>query len=160
MKKKILEGILIICCLCLVGCDPKKEEDRQVDHSNTDAPQESSSSSSSSEENIEDNEYIVDMSIEEFIEKTGKEESFYVAIVQDGCGGCEAYKPVLSSFTRENKKEVYMINLTKENTEQRKKLIEGWTVEYTPTTFKITNGAVDKKLIGAQAKENLISFFK
>lgn len=163
MKKKII--FMIVCFIFVFGvtaCD-KKEEARGNTNSNTEensnlsTNKEESSTSSTSEE---ENPYVVALTSKEFFTKASNKESFYVAVVQDGCGACNAFKPIFHTLAKEEKITVYEINLTTDERSDITKLIDDWGITHTPTTLHIQNGKEKNRLIGYQTEDNIKSFMK
>lgn len=163
MKKKII--FMIVCFTIVFGITAcaKKEETERNTNSNTEENRNSSTSkeeSSTSSTNEEENPYVVALTSKEFFAKVNAKDSFYIAVVQDGCGACNAFKPIFHKLAKDEKITVYEINLTTDDREYVTKLIDDWGITHTPTTLYLQNGKEKNRLIGYQTEENMKSFIK
>jgi len=97
--------------------------------------------------------------------KINNKEPFIVAIVNDGCGYCEAYEPIMKEVSDEEGVPLYYINLAHLTSEESSLLSSSnsylrtkkWG---TPTTLFLYGDTVVDSLGGYVEKDTLVSFVK
>lgn len=103
----------------------------------------------------------------EYEEKMNTEAPFVVIIIQDGCGYCEAYEPVVEEVADEYKLPIYYINMSNLSSEEYTAL--GTSNSYfkknqgkwgTPTTLFMYGDYVVDYIGGYAEKDTLVSFVK
>ena len=137
MKKYFFITILLLISLTLLtGCNKKDENEE---------------------------EYLVQISLNELEEKVSNKESFILVITQTDCSHCKQYKPTLKEVLKEYKITAYEIDEQEFTAEEKGRLAAIANVAGTPTTVFITEGeekSTTDRLIGAVPKKNIISRFK
>ncbi len=106
-----------------------------------------------------------EITYEEYENKISEKKPFLVIIIQDGCGYCESYIPVVKEVVDEYKFPVYYLNLTNLNSEESEALSssnsylkrEKWG---TPTTLFLYGDTVVDSIGGYVEKEAFVDFIK
>lgn len=101
----------------------------------------------------------------EYEAKMAEEKPFLMVLVQDGCGYCDMYKPVVEEVSKEYGIPTYYINLTNLNQDDKDALSSSnsylkknkWG---TPTTLFMYGDVVVDYVGGYVEKEEFISFVK
>ena len=107
-----------------------------------------------------DNNLMIDLSISEFKKKINNKDSFAFIIIQTGCHYCEEFKPIVNEVIKENKIDIYSVNLTNLSAEDKNYLKSVASSDSTPTTIFITDGVEEttlNRLNGKVTKEKLVS---
>lgn len=117
----------------------------------------------SKEEGSDGKNYLVNISYEEFVKKRENKESFFFAVIQDGCPYCEAYTPKLKEVLKEYKIVGYSLNLSDLTDEERQEFQLKFKVSGTPNTIFLTEGEEVSKMqriSGNAAKTKIVSKLK
>lgn len=101
----------------------------------------------------------------EYEDKIKEKKPFLVVIVQDGCGYCDMFKPVVEEVSKEYSIPTYYMNLTNLSQEEEAALSSSnsylkkgnWG---TPTTLFIYGDIVIDSLGGYKDKDGFVSFVK
>lgn len=108
---------------------------------------------------------FTEISYAEYESKMAEQKPFLVSLVQDGCGYCDMFKPVLEEVSNEYKIPIYYINLTNLSSEENSSLASSnsylkknkWG---TPTTLFMYGDVVVDSLGGYTEKDAFVSFVK
>jgi len=108
---------------------------------------------------------FTEISYAEYEAKIAEEKPFLVSLVQDGCGYCDMFKPVLEEVSNEYKIPIYYINLSNLSSEDNSALSSSnsylkknkWG---TPTTLFMYGDVVVDSLGGYTEKDAFVSFVK
>ena len=108
---------------------------------------------------------FTEITYSEYEAKMAEEKPFLVTIVQDGCGYCDMFKPVVEEVTNEYNFPAYYINLTNLTSEESDALAgsnsylrrNNWG---TPTTLFMYGDDVIDSIGGYMEKEEFVEFVK
>lgn len=108
---------------------------------------------------------FTEITYSEYEEKLNTEAPFLVVIVQDGCGYCEQYEPVVDKVANDYALPIYYINLTNLTSTEQASLsksnkylkTEKWG---TPTTLFMYGSTVVDSIGGAASEEQFVEFVK
>lgn len=109
--------IIILCLFMFTGCDNAKKNPTQSPESNTETPVETDYES----------EYYQIIGLAEFKSLYASSDPKLIYFGSDGCSACLSFKPIAKQFAKENKVNVYFVNLdklTNEENEELGKLVE------------------------------------
>lgn len=107
--------------------------------------------------------YIINSSFEEINNKINNKDSFILYIGSAECSHCEVFKPKLEDIANENKIEVFYIDVSKLNDEEKTKLSNIVSYSGTPTTAFIVDGydpGSQTHIDGDVSKDKIIDTFK
>lgn len=108
---------------------------------------------------------FIDITYAEYEEKIDSEKPFMVVIVNDGCGYCEMYIPVIEEVVSEYKLPIYKLNLANLTNDEYNKLSnsnsylkrEKWG---TPTTLLMQGSQVIDSIGGYTEKDSVVDFIE
>ncbi len=108
---------------------------------------------------------FIDITYDEYEEKIDSEKPFMVVIVNDGCGYCEMYIPVIEEVVSEYKLPIYKLNLANLTNDEYNKLSnsnsylkrEEWG---TPTTLLMQGSQVIDSIGGYTEKDSVVDFIE
>ena len=108
---------------------------------------------------------FIDITYDEYEEKIDSEKPFMVVIVNDGCGYCEMYIPVIEEVVSEYKLPIYKLNLANLTNDEYNKLSnsnsylkrEKWG---TPTTLLMQGSQVIDSIGGYTEKDSVVDFIE
>ena len=108
---------------------------------------------------------FIDMTYTEYEEKIDSEKPFMVVFVNDGCGYCEMYIPVIEEVASEYNLPIYKLNLANITNDEYSKLMnsnsylkrEKWG---TPTTLLMQGSQVIDSIGGYTEKDSVVDFLE
>lgn len=108
---------------------------------------------------------FIDITYDEYEEKIDSEKPFMVVIVNDGCGYCEMYIPVIEEVVSEYNLPIYKLNLANITNDEYSKLMnsnsylkrEEWG---TPTTLLMQGSQVIDSIGGYTEKDSVVDFLE
>lgn len=108
---------------------------------------------------------FIDITYTEYEEKIDSEKPFMVVIVNDGCGYCEMYIPVIEEVASEYNLPIYKLNLANITNDEYSKLMnsnsylkrEKWG---TPTTLLMQGSQVIDSIGGYTEKDSVVDFLE
>ena len=108
---------------------------------------------------------FIDITYAEYEEKIDSEKPFMVVIVNNGCGYCEMYIPVIEEVVSEYKLPIYKLNLANLTNDEYNKLSnsnsylkrEKWG---TPTTLLMQGSQVIDSIGGYTEKDSVVDFLE
>lgn len=108
---------------------------------------------------------FTEISYAEYEEKLNAEAPFLVVIINDGCGYCEMYEPIVEEVAEEYNLPIYYINLANLTSEEYSALSSSNTYLKknqwgTPTTLFMYGNAVVDSIGGYVDKETFVEFVK
>lgn len=110
------------------------------------------------------NEYLKEINYNELVKKIENGESFFFAVVQDGCSHCASFTPKFEEILKEYNVTGYKLNFTNLSDEDNELFKERFgTGIGTPTTIFISNGKEESqlmRLVGNQSKSKIIEKLK
>ena len=114
---------------------------------------------------LEEDAGFIDITYAEYEEKIDSEKPFMVVIVNNGCGYCEMYIPVIEEVVSEYKLPIYKLNLANLTNDEYNKLSnsnsylkrEKWG---TPTTLLMQGSQVIDSIGGYTEKDSVVDFIE
>lgn len=108
---------------------------------------------------------FIDITYDEYEEKIDSEKPFMSVIVNDGCGYCEMYIPVIEEVVSEYNLPIYKLNLANITNDEYSKLMnsnsylkrEEWG---TPTTLLMQGSQVIDSIGGYTEKDSVVDFLE
>lgn len=107
---------------------------------------------------------FIDITYAEYEEKIDSEKPFMVVIVNDGCGYCEMYIPVIEEVVSEYKLPIYKLNLANLTNDEYNKLSNSNSYLKrkmgTPTTLLMQGSQVIDSIGGYTEKDSVVDFIE
>ena len=96
---------------------------------------------------------FTEINTEELKKKLKNKDKFVVYLYQDNCSGCKRMKPIINEYIKEDKGEVFAIDVNKsENIEYLSNTIK---LEKTPTFIFYKHGREKDRVVGQLSKEEI-----